>query len=109
MRQLLSPAFTVAMLGAIESLMSAVVSDRMSDDKHNPNVELDGPRRRQHRLAVVWRAAGHGRHRAHRNEHPRRRQDSGRGNDSRTDFAGHRALRRAVGAHMCRWRRLRQS
>src|SRR2546427_7744970 len=28
-RQLLSPAFTVAMLGAIESLMSAVVSDRM--------------------------------------------------------------------------------
>src|ERR1700733_14029188 len=38
--QLLSPAFTVAMLGAIESLMSAVVSDRMSKDEHNPNVEL---------------------------------------------------------------------
>jgi SulP family sulfate permease len=37
---LLSPALTVAMLGAIESLMSAVVSDRMSGDKHNPNVEL---------------------------------------------------------------------
>jgi SulP family sulfate permease len=31
---------TVAMLGAIESLMSAVVSDRMSGDKHKPNVEL---------------------------------------------------------------------
>jgi len=30
------------MLGAIESLMSAVVSDRMSNDKHNPNVELIG-------------------------------------------------------------------
>jgi sulfate permease, SulP family len=41
-RQLLSSAFTVAMLGAIESLMSAVVSDRMSHDKHNPNVELIG-------------------------------------------------------------------
>src|SRR5216684_4096526 len=41
-RQLLSAAFTVAMLGAIESLMSAVVSDRMSNDKHNPNVELIG-------------------------------------------------------------------
>src|SRR5713101_7273930 len=39
-RQLLSPALTVAMLGAIESLMSAVVSDKMSHDKHNPNVEL---------------------------------------------------------------------
>jgi sulfate permease, SulP family len=37
---LVSPALTVAMLGAIESLMSAVVADRMSGDKHNPNVEL---------------------------------------------------------------------
>src|SRR5262249_16135334 len=39
---LISPAITVAMLGAIESLMSAVVSDRMSGGKHNPNVELVG-------------------------------------------------------------------
>ena len=39
---LIGPAFTVAMLGAIESLMSAVVSDRMSNDHHNPNVELIG-------------------------------------------------------------------
>jgi SulP family sulfate permease len=39
---LLGPAFTVAMLGAIESLMSAIVSDRMSNDHHNPNVELMG-------------------------------------------------------------------
>jgi SulP family sulfate permease len=37
---LLRPAVTVAMLGAIESLMSAVVADRMSGDRHNPNVEL---------------------------------------------------------------------
>jgi len=41
---LLGPAMTVAMLGAIESLMSAVVADRMSNanvnDRHNPNVEL---------------------------------------------------------------------
>src|ERR1700687_5808474 len=40
MRPLVSSAITVAMLGAIESLMSAVVADRMSNDKHNPNVEL---------------------------------------------------------------------
>ncbi len=39
-RELLSPALTVAMLGAIESLLSAVVADRMSGDKHNPNTEL---------------------------------------------------------------------
>jgi sulfate permease, SulP family len=37
---LLSPAITVAMLGAIESLLSAVVADRMTGDRHNPNVEL---------------------------------------------------------------------
>src|SRR3982074_1548279 len=42
LRPLISPAITVAMLGAIESLMSAVVSDRMSGNKHNPNVELVG-------------------------------------------------------------------
>src|SRR6202041_388727 len=40
MRPLIAPAITVATLGAIESLMSAVVSDRMSGTKHNPNVEL---------------------------------------------------------------------
>ena len=37
---LLSSVLTVTMLGAIESLMSAVVADRMSGDRHNPNVEL---------------------------------------------------------------------
>ena len=40
MPTLLRPAVTVAMLGAIESLMSAVVADRMGNDRHNPNVEL---------------------------------------------------------------------
>jgi SulP family sulfate permease len=42
LRPLISPAITIAMLGAIESLMSAVVSDRMSGDRHNSNVELVG-------------------------------------------------------------------
>lgn len=40
MLTLLAPALTIATLGAIESLMSAVVADRMSGDRHNPNVEL---------------------------------------------------------------------
>ena len=65
------------MLGAIESLMSAVVSDRMSNDHHNPNVELIGAGRRQYRLADVRRPAGHGRHRAHRHQYPLRRADAG--------------------------------
>jgi SulP family sulfate permease len=38
--ELLPSAVTVAMLAAIESLLSAVVADNMSGDKHNPNVEL---------------------------------------------------------------------
>ena len=37
---LLPSAFTVALLGAIESLLSAVVADSMSGDRHNSNVEL---------------------------------------------------------------------
>jgi len=37
---LVRPALTVALLGAIESLLSAVVADRMGGDRHNPNVEL---------------------------------------------------------------------
>ncbi len=40
MTTLAIPALTVAMLGAIESLMSAVVADRMTGDRHNPNAEL---------------------------------------------------------------------
>lgn len=39
---LLGPTLTVTMLGAIESLLSAVVADRMAGDRHNPNVELFG-------------------------------------------------------------------
>jgi sulfate permease, SulP family len=37
---LISPTLTIAMLGAIESLLSAVVADRMSGTRHNSNVEL---------------------------------------------------------------------
>jgi SulP family sulfate permease len=37
---LLSPALTIALLGAIESLLSAVVADRMGGDKHDSNQEL---------------------------------------------------------------------
>lgn len=37
---LLPSAITIAMLGAIESLLSAVVADRMTGDRHQPNTEL---------------------------------------------------------------------
>ncbi len=40
--QLIGPAFTIAMLGAIESLLSAVVADGMAGTRHNSNQELIG-------------------------------------------------------------------
>ncbi|CAM5182593.1 SulP family sulfate permease OS=Ureibacillus acetophenoni OX=614649 GN=SAMN05877842_10438 PE=3 SV=1 [Ureibacillus acetophenoni] len=39
---LLGPAFVIAMLGGIESLLSAVVADGMTNSKHNSNKELIG-------------------------------------------------------------------
>lgn len=39
---LLGPAFVIAMLGGIESLLSAVVADGMTNSKHNSNRELIG-------------------------------------------------------------------
>ncbi|SDZ26210.1 sulfate permease, SulP family [Evansella caseinilytica] len=41
-RQLIGPAFVIAMLGGIESLLSAVVADGMTNSKHNSNKELIG-------------------------------------------------------------------
>ncbi len=41
-RELLSPALAIAMLGAIESLLSAVIADAMTGKKHDPNGELLG-------------------------------------------------------------------
>ena len=41
-QKMLSPAFTIAVLAAIESLLSAVVSDGMIGDTHKSNAELIG-------------------------------------------------------------------
>lgn len=40
--ELIGPAFTIAMLGAIESLLSAVVADGMTGTRHDSNQELIG-------------------------------------------------------------------
>ncbi|KTD27946.1 SulP family inorganic anion transporter [Legionella maceachernii] len=40
--ELIGPAFAIAMLGAIESLLSAVVADGMAGTQHNSNQELIG-------------------------------------------------------------------
>ena len=41
-KNLVSPALTIAMLGAIESLLSATVADGVIGDHHNSNTELIG-------------------------------------------------------------------
>jgi sulfate permease, SulP family len=40
--QLIGPAFTIALLGAIESLLSATVADGMANTQHDSNQELIG-------------------------------------------------------------------
>ncbi len=40
LRHLVPPAFTIALLAAIESLLSAVVADGMTGDRHDSNTEL---------------------------------------------------------------------
>src|SRR5450432_1878698 len=42
MRHLMAPAFTIAALAAIESLLSAMVADGMAETRHDPNQELIG-------------------------------------------------------------------
>ena len=39
-RELIGPAFAIAVLGAIESLLSAVIADGMTGQRHNPDAEL---------------------------------------------------------------------
>ncbi|MEF9943582.1 MAG: SulP family inorganic anion transporter [Burkholderiaceae bacterium] len=41
-KQLFGPMLTLALLGAIESLLCARVADSMTDDRHDPNQELMG-------------------------------------------------------------------
>ncbi|MDR2261707.1 MAG: STAS domain-containing protein [Azoarcus sp.] len=40
LRELITPALAIAILGAIESLLSARVADTQIDDRHDPNQEL---------------------------------------------------------------------
>jgi SulP family sulfate permease len=40
LRQLVAPAFTIAILGSVESLLSAVVADGMIGGRHRSNMEL---------------------------------------------------------------------
>ena len=79
-RALAPSAFAIAMLGAIESLLSAVVADGMTGHKHDPDVELIAQGVGQPRGAVLRRHRRHG-------------------------GAGPHGGQRALGGALARWRR----
>jgi len=91
------PAFTVAMLGAIESLMSAVVSDRMSNEPSQSECGTDWPGSGEHHVANVRRAARHGAIARHCDEHSLRGAVTRCGNDSFADALMRAAVCGAAG------------
>lgn len=70
---LLVPAFTIAMLCAIESLPSAVVADGMIGTRHDSNQELIGQGGGQYFRTDAWRNCCNWCHCSYRYKHPQRR------------------------------------
>jgi SulP family sulfate permease len=101
---LIGPAFTIAMLGAIESLLSAVVADGMTATKHDSNQELIGQGLANGGGPVFGRFAPPRRNRPHGDQHPQwRHQPAGRHHpygDADSDRAVSGALRRLHSARL---------
>ena len=96
MRQLMAPAFTIAALGAIESLLSAMVADGMAETRHDPNQELIGQGIANILVAACRWHRGDRRDRAHRRQHSQRRPHTDRRNRAFTSASLRRARRRAT-------------
>jgi hypothetical protein len=73
LRELVQPALAIALLGGIESLLSAVVADGMIGGQHRSNMELVAQGGGQRALGHVRRHTGHRRHRAHGHQREERR------------------------------------
>jgi SulP family sulfate permease len=81
-RLLVTPTVTIALLGAIESLLCARVADQLATNPHHearPQPGADGPGRGQHRDAVLWRHARYRHHCPHRDQRARGRHQPHRG------------------------------
>ena len=72
---------TVALLAAIESLLSAVVADGMIGSRHKSNVELVAQGVANIAIRPLRRHPGHRGHRAHRDQRQERRPHAGRRHD----------------------------
>ncbi len=75
-KNLFPVAITIAVLGAIESLLSATVADGVIGDKHDSNTELISTRCCQHGYPAVWRYPCHRSHRAYHGKYRQRRKNS---------------------------------
>ena len=80
--ELIMPAFTIAMLGSIESLLSAVVSDGMIVSKHRSNMELVAQGTANIASALFGGIPRNGSHRKNRGKCEKRGQDSRCGYDA---------------------------
>jgi sulfate permease, SulP family len=74
--ELLPSALIIAFLAGIESLLSAMVADRMVAGRHRPSAEILAQGRGQYRLIPHGRSARHRGHRTHRHKCTRRRADA---------------------------------
>ena len=85
---LLPSALTVALLAAVESLLSAVVADSMTGDRHNSNAELMAQGVANLVVAAGRRHSGDRRDRAHGDQlSASGAQDAGGRHGSRADAA----------------------
>ena len=105
---LLPSAMTVALLAAVESLLSAVVADGMSGDKHNSNVELMAQGVANLVTPLVRRYSGDGGDRAHGDQHPQRREDACVGNHPRANVCWASCWWRRRWRSLSRWLRSRR-
>ncbi len=72
-KSLVSPAITIAILGAIESLLSATVADGVISDHHDSNTELIAPGSGEHRFPTLRRYSCYWCHRPHHDQYQQRR------------------------------------
>ena len=99
-REQIPNGFTIAILAAIESLLSCVVADSMISSHHRANMELVAQGVGEHRLRAVRRHPRHGRDRAHRSQRQGRRPHAHLGHGARRGAArGHGVPHAVRGAH----------
>jgi SulP family sulfate permease len=105
-KQLVTPTLTIALLGAIESLLCARVADKLAPQqpRHDPNQELMAQGVANIVTPLLRRHAGHRHHRPHRDQRAQRRAHAAGRHGARADAAGRGAGWPRRWRCTCRWR-----